>query len=352
MNNFADREFNTIVVGGSVLAINAGFINVVTLAGVYSVTVSHLTGNVSKTAIALLNADLTTLALVSSIIFSYMFGAFVAGFMVGDNKFRLGRSYGYALFVESGCLFGSFVFLRRELIVGEWCAAFACGLQNALATSYSGAVVRTTHMTGIITDIGNILGQACRADTRAELWRLKVHVPLLISYLLGGIFGQLSYRILVEKSLLLPCFFTGGIAAVYLSLPMVKEATVVLQETAVQMGLIGAQPAVEVRLIGDPRQHDVYSKIQGRDVDVDIKNFLADMEDDDEPKKMTDIGSLTQSVKAAAMDDQARDVEAGRPQRRSISMANANMGGSFKASAGGGSVEVIYSSPSTANLPQ
>ncbi|KAJ3009213.1 hypothetical protein HKX48_008096 [Thoreauomyces humboldtii] len=282
MNNFADREFYTIVIGGSALAVNAGFINVVTLAGVFSVTVSHHTGNVSKTAIALLNADLTTLALVSSIIATYMFGAFIAGFMVGDNKFRLGRAYGYALILEAAMLFGSFVFLRKELILGEWCAAFACGLQNALATSYSGAVVRTTHMTGIITDIGNILGQACRADTQAELWRLKVHCPLLVCYFLGGILGQLAYLGMSERSLLLPCLFTGGIAAVYLSLPMVKEATVVLQETALQMGLIGPHPPVEVRLIGDPRSvHDVYSKLQGRDVDVDIKNFLADMDEDD-----------------------------------------------------------------------
>ena len=44
----------------------------------------------------------------------------------------------------------------------------------------TGAVIRTTHMTGICTDIANILGQACRLDTQAETWRLKVHVPLLL----------------------------------------------------------------------------------------------------------------------------------------------------------------------------
>ncbi|KAI9094716.1 hypothetical protein DFS34DRAFT_561350, partial [Phlyctochytrium arcticum] len=282
MNSFAEREFNSIVIGGSVLALNAGFINVVTLAGVFTVTVSHHTGNVSRIAISLLNGDLTTLALVSSIILSYMFGSFVAGFMVGDNKFRLGRSYGYALILESGLLFASFIFLRRELILGEWCAAFGCGLQNALATSYSGAVVRTTHMTGICTDIGNILGQACRLDTSAELWRLKVHVPLLVCYLIGGMLGQVTYSYMHEKSLLLPCFLVGGVAAAYLSLPWVREATVVLQETVQQMGILGAQPAMEIRMVGDPRKQDVFAKVAGRDVDMDIKNFLADLEEDEE----------------------------------------------------------------------
>ncbi|KAI8816458.1 uncharacterized protein EV422DRAFT_551654 [Fimicolochytrium jonesii] len=323
MNNFASREFYSIVIGGSVLALNAGFINVVTLAGVFSVTVSHHTGNVSKTAIALYNWDLTTLALVTSIVFSYMFGSFIAGFMVGDNKFRLGRSYGYSLMVESACLFGSFVFLRRELLVGEWFAAFGCGLQNALATSYSGAVVRTTHMTGILTDIGNILGQACRADTTAELWRLKVHVPLLASYFFGGLMGQVSYNIMHEKSLLLPCFFTGGIACVYLTMPMVKEATVVLQETVAHMGLLGAQPAVEVRMVGDPREHDVYAKVQGRNVDVDIRNFLADIEEDEEGGKG---GGRKMS--------QQKPLEMADARKRSLSLATSQLvAGELKAAA-------------------
>ncbi|KAI9017791.1 hypothetical protein BC832DRAFT_570051 [Gaertneriomyces semiglobifer] len=330
MNSFASNEFNAIVIGGSILALNAGFINVVTLAGVFSVTVSHHTGNVSRIAIALFQADLASLALIVSIIFSYMFGAFIAGFMVGDNKFRLGRSYGYALFLESASLFGSFIFLRRELIVGEWCAAFGCGLQNALATSYSGAVVRTTHMTGICTDIGNILGQACRVDTKAETWRLKVHGPLLLCYLIGGLFGQLSYMYLHENSLLIPCFLTGGVACVYLSLPFVREATLVLQETAAQIGL--------VRFVGDPRKNDAYAKIAGRDIDVEIKNFLTDLEDDDHTKR----GDVKVNV----------EPEMRVRHRPSISISTTPAGqGELRAHAAGGSIEVLYAaSPSTLSL--
>ncbi|KAI8616172.1 hypothetical protein BC830DRAFT_1055392, partial [Chytriomyces sp. MP71] len=224
MNNFAQKEFNTIVAGSCILAMNAGFINVVTLAGVFSVTVSHVTGNVSRVAISIFNGDLTTFSLVTSILFSFMFGAFISGYLVGDAKFVLGKSYGYALLLESMMLFASFASLRGEYIVGEWCAAFACGLQNAMATSYSGLVVRTTHMTGIATDIGNILGQACRKDNHAEVWRLYVHVPILLSYTGGGFLGQLAYYFLREQSLLIPCIFTGVTAVIYLSLPFFASA--------------------------------------------------------------------------------------------------------------------------------
>jgi uncharacterized membrane protein YoaK (UPF0700 family) len=225
MNNLSAKEFQLIVTGGVILAANAGFINVVSMAGVFpGVTVSHVTGSVSRIALSLFNEDFETMALVLSIVISYMFGSFIAGYLVGDGKFKITLNYGYALFLESGFLFLSYIFLKQELVLGEWCAAFAMGLQNALCTNFSGLVVRTTHMTGIVTDIGNILGQACRNDTKAELWRLRVHIPLLGGFFFGGILGQLMWNIFREKSLLLPCFSIGIVAAVYLSLPWVKEA--------------------------------------------------------------------------------------------------------------------------------
>ncbi|RKP00084.1 hypothetical protein CXG81DRAFT_3631, partial [Caulochytrium protostelioides] len=251
MATLAAAEFRAVMIGGSLLAVNAGFINVVTLAGVFTVTVSHVTGNVSRIAITLFRFDMTSLILVTSVVFSYGFGAFVAGFMVGDAKFKLGQSYGYALLLESAMLLGSFIFLQRELLVGEWCAAFACGLQNALATNYSGMVVRTTHMTGIVTDIGNILGQACRRDTKAETWRLRVHVPLLVSYIVGGLFGQATYVLIGENALILPFLFTGIIALVYLNLPPIQRAAQQLRELAQHHA--HQQPHLEVRYIGDPR---------------------------------------------------------------------------------------------------
>ncbi|KAJ3055526.1 hypothetical protein HK097_010213 [Rhizophlyctis rosea] len=358
MNNFATREFYSIVIGGSLLAANAGFINVVTLAGVFSVTVSHLTGNVSRIAIALFQADITTLMLITSIIFSFGFGSFVAGYMVGDSKFRLGQSYGYGLILCSASLFGSFLFLRKELIVGEWCAAFACGLQNALATSYSGAVVRTTHMSGIITDIGNICGQACRKDTKAETWRLRVHIPLLLSYTLGGLFGQLFYLWFKENSLLVPCFFTGFVAATYLYLPMVKEAAEVIKQGVEQTIGMGHHPAVEVRVLGDPRKSDLFAKLQGKDVDLDIKNFLTDLEDDAETGRLSRQGSrkgsvggkgkeavemreISASARDGKGDEEGKEKEGGK--RPSLTIVTAPTGeGEFRAQHGGGSVEVLY----------
>src|SRR5690606_9389894 len=70
------------------------------------------------------------------------------------HHLRAGRRYGVVLIVEGALLAFAVPLLTRVPVAGSACAAAACGLQNAMATAYSGAVVRTTHVTGIVTDLG------------------------------------------------------------------------------------------------------------------------------------------------------------------------------------------------------
>ena len=142
------------------------------------------------------------------LITSYMFGSFVSGYTTGDNKFRLGRAYGNLLLLESFALFVVFFLLKYELFAAVFAAAFACGLQNAMATSYSGAVLRTTHVTGMCTDVGVLLGLIARKNPAVEKWRLKVFLPLLGGYALGGLTGYLTFAVLGDISMLIPTMVT------------------------------------------------------------------------------------------------------------------------------------------------
>merc|ERR1719357_1841543 len=45
-------------------------------------------------------------------------------------------------------------------------AALACGLQNGMCTMHLGSIVRTTHVTGLSTDLGTNLGRLIRIITR------------------------------------------------------------------------------------------------------------------------------------------------------------------------------------------
>ncbi|MFC7608645.1 YoaK family protein [Teichococcus aestuarii] len=83
---------------------------------------------------------------------------------------------------------------------------FLMGLQNATITKISGARMRTTHVTGIVTDIGVELGRLLywnRAGTlegrpfvRADRAKLRLLLGLLGGFFLGGVAGAAGFLVL------------------------------------------------------------------------------------------------------------------------------------------------------------
>jgi uncharacterized membrane protein YoaK (UPF0700 family) len=81
---------------------------------------------------------------------------------------------------------------------------FIMGLQNAMITKLSGAEIRTTHMTGIVTDIGIELGKlfywnSSRAGPDAQAVianreKLKIHATTLAMFFSGGLAGALGFK--------------------------------------------------------------------------------------------------------------------------------------------------------------
>ncbi len=100
---------------------------------------------------------------------------------------------------------------------------FIMGLQNALITKLSNAEIRTTHITGIITDIGIELGKLFYwnrtrgpeiARVMADRQRLRVLSLLALYFFLGGVIGALGFS------------YLGYIATVPLALLLVLLASV------------------------------------------------------------------------------------------------------------------------------
>ena len=205
------RDFYAVVIGGSVLSSIAGYINAATMIGLFSTTVSHLTGTVTRLAVASVQNKWDSVLRETTILLGFAFGSFICGIIVRNSKFRLTRRYGTALLVESVALFITTLLLYFENYIAPVVAAFSCGLQNGLTTGFSGAVVRTTHVTGTVTDITLILGQNLLVEKRHDLWKLKVLVPLLLSYLFGGMVGVVAFIELDYLSFLIPSVFTGAL---------------------------------------------------------------------------------------------------------------------------------------------
>ena len=92
----------------------------------------------------------------------YIAGAAFTGFLIGHQSFTLSGNlpYDFVLAFEFLLLL---VTSLEEYFESErqaiFPAAIALGLQNALTTSFSGAIVRTTHLTGTSSDVSLALSK-------------------------------------------------------------------------------------------------------------------------------------------------------------------------------------------------
>lgn len=200
--------------GAWVLAFIAGIVNVVGLMGFEHVAITHLTGNASYLARAVASSDSTAMVHFAAIIGAFVFGATVSGFLIQDSTLQLGRRYGVALMLESALLFASVPLLQNGSVYGMYAAACACGLQNAMVSTYSGALVRTTHLSGMFTDLGIFLGHVMRrlpVDSR----RLKLCLVVISGFLCGGVAGTLAFRWMGYSALLFPAGLTAMVSISY-----------------------------------------------------------------------------------------------------------------------------------------
>ncbi|MBI2379647.1 MAG: DUF1275 domain-containing protein [Gammaproteobacteria bacterium] len=203
-----------VEVGGFALSVIAGSVNAIGLLGFKHQAVSHLTGSSTLLGLEMANGDLGASLHLVLILLSFVLGATLSGLVVKSAALKLGRRYGVALLLEAGLLLLAMLTLNRGSDTGHLLASAACGLQNAMASTYSGAVIRTTHVSGLFTDLGVMLGAWLRGlpvDGR----RLKLYLFLIGGFILGGSLGSLAYRAYAFSSLALPAGIALLMATVY-----------------------------------------------------------------------------------------------------------------------------------------
>jgi len=205
---------NWIWLGAWVLAVVAGIVNVVGLLGFQHQAITHLTGNTSLLAAALAKMDGPAVLHLSALMGAFIVGTIISGFVIQDSTLQLGRRYGIALMLVSLLLFVSVPLLDHQSVFGMYTAACACGLQNAMVSTYSGAVVRTTHVSGMFTDLGISIGHALRGipvDTR----RLRLCIIVISGFLAGGVLGTFAYQAFAYSALLVPAILAALVSMAY-----------------------------------------------------------------------------------------------------------------------------------------
>ncbi|CAF0711762.1 unnamed protein product [Adineta steineri] len=213
------HAFSALVLVGCLLAFVAGYVNTICIVSAFRLPLTALTGSTAKMAIVLAQGHFDVAFHFILLIFSFAMGSFISAALIGGSSFRIQRHYGLVLILESialgiGCLFQDVhVSLHAEweaLTPSAYLICLGFGLQNGMCTTFSGAVIRTTHVTGTLTDIGLIIGQAIfHKRTRKHLWKLKILVPLYLSFCCGAVVGWFAFELLHNKAILIPCTIVG-----------------------------------------------------------------------------------------------------------------------------------------------
>jgi len=201
-------------IGGGALAFIAGMINAAGYMGFRQQSITNLTGSTTLLGISIGATDAGEALHWALSLLAFVAGATLSGIIVQKSTLKLGRPYGVALLLESLLLFAAVPLLDREWSAGLWLASMACGLQNGMVSTYSGMVFRTTHVSGMFTDLGIYLGHRLRG-LEVDTLRVRVCVLVIGTFMLGGVAGAILFGYLREHSLLIPATLTGLCGALY-----------------------------------------------------------------------------------------------------------------------------------------
>ncbi|MCP1216508.1 DUF1275 domain-containing protein [Acetobacter orientalis] len=208
---------------GSSLAMVAGALN---SAGFLSVGYycANMTGNISMLASASLQGKVDVALMAGSVVLCFWFGALLCTLLVNRGRHKgLGAVYAYSILLEAFILVllglaQLFWFSPAgQVMVAPLVLAFLMGMQNATVTRISGAVVRTTHVTGMITDLGiemadwlTSFSQPQDAEKHQKMQkRLWLHSQIIVCFILGSALGVYIYTAWPEYFLL----GAGGVLA-------------------------------------------------------------------------------------------------------------------------------------------
>jgi uncharacterized membrane protein YoaK (UPF0700 family) len=189
---------------------------------------ANMTGNVSSASNLLAMGQWGHGAGYLAVVLTFMGGAMISTLTI-DAGLRRGVTTIYArvILAEAAMLVmlsAARMMLPADngvllLILG---LSFLMGLQNAIVTHISEARVRTTHVSGMATDIGIEVarwiaiarGHADTAQNTEVRSRLQLHLGTVASFLAGGIAGVLIYRFLGD-----PGFAIAALPLAMVALP-------------------------------------------------------------------------------------------------------------------------------------
>lgn len=184
-----------------ILSSIAGALNAVgfLIAGSFT---ANMTGNISSFADAVAGGAITVAVPFVGLVIAFICGAAFSAFAIqtGERK-EIRLVYALAIIIEALILLSlgiMFLVTGAQQMLLIIALSFVMGLQNAVTTMISKARVRTTHISGMATDIGIELAALLGATEakREAIPKLKLHSLTLICFTAGGIGGAILFGLI------------------------------------------------------------------------------------------------------------------------------------------------------------
>lgn len=185
----------------SLLSFVAGIVNVAGFLAVQRLT-TNVTGHFAFFVDEIFKLNFLQGLIYFLYIFFFFLGSFVSSFVVevlskkSDRLIYIIPTIAESIILLTLALSGQFLTAHNPNVLA--CSLlFAMGLQNSLVTSISNATVRTTHLTGLFTDLGIELSQLFfyrQKDQKNKLHSsIKLRLTIITFFFLGGLLGGILY---------------------------------------------------------------------------------------------------------------------------------------------------------------
>lgn len=199
----------------ALLSLVAGIVNITGVLALHTLT-TNVTGHFAYFAEEIAKHDYTIAVTFLIFTLCFLLGSFTANTiveMVLKSKPRLAHVVPIAL--EIFILASVALFFNQSSIymlhgkIEAFLLLFAMGIQNSLVTKVSQSTVRTTHLTGLFTDLGIELSQLFFYKKPEQQNKLKSNIYLRLSiiafFFMGCVLGGFAYGIIGIKTLLIAC---------------------------------------------------------------------------------------------------------------------------------------------------
>lgn len=223
---FVPSSQKASVVLGLILALNSGFINGCCLSGAIAAdgtkqAVAAVTASWTNSALGMASGDMSQFSFLAKIIVAFIGGSAIAGFLNPSPAQFQAVSSAYAKPLGVGAIMlvvaAKLLNSAESVKTGMLLCAMANGIQNSVTSTLTGNLCRTSHFTGISSDMGTFMGQIL-AGNKANEYKLQVFLGLAASFFLGSYVAYSIGKEFGSMSLLFSAGLYGLIIVLYESL--------------------------------------------------------------------------------------------------------------------------------------